>query len=69
MKEENVLDILCTNILAYGVPSATLGAYSDEIRRECADRAIAWAKRYDGDDGYEVIIDKICAVIIGKEDS
>jgi len=39
-------------------------AYADEIRRGCADRAIAWAKRYDGDDGYEVTINKILAAIM-----
>ena len=43
-------------------------AYADEIRRECADRAAAWAKRYGGDDGYEVTIDKLRAAIMGKED-
>lgn len=39
-------------------------AYADGIRQECAERAIACAKRYNGDDEYEVTIDKICAAIM-----
>jgi len=34
MTNKVALDALCADILAHGVPSATLGAYADEIRRE-----------------------------------
>ena len=37
MTNKVALDALCADILAHGVPSATLGAYADEIRRGCSD--------------------------------
>lgn len=41
MINENTIDALLTDILAHGVPSATLGAYFDEIRWECAEIAVS----------------------------
>ena len=48
MTNEVALDALCADILAYGVPSATLGAYADEIRRECAEKSKVMREAPDG---------------------
>ena len=52
MTNKVALDALCADILAHGVPSATLGAYADEIRRECAEKAIAWQVKLCADDDW-----------------
>jgi hypothetical protein len=73
MTNKVALDALCADILAHGVPSATLGAYADEIRQECADRAVKWynepdnqnyLEKYDDDEYWN---NALTAAIIGKE--
>jgi hypothetical protein len=58
--------LLSTRFIRSGPAVDLILAYADEIRRECADRSVAYCKKYEGfldgeDDQY------LSAAIMGKE--
>ena len=44
METNIICEALRNDILAYGVPSATLGAFEDIVIQECANRAVKFYK-------------------------